>query len=194
MSKKKIQIYWPGITLMLSLAILAVPATIMYNIAMETQEIAGTPVFGERFNNDLNPKISRGQVSELNTSIKALEGVVEAEVNLLSATLRVNLLTSLDISDAEINSLIAKVKDTVLGKLPESEYFTANLERKQYDFEIHLRNTKDRLDEEYRYIIVSKTSLMTTFIIQEVSTPKNPEFVAELNAALNPLPNEGDND
>lgn len=34
MTKKKIQIYWPGITLMLSLAILAVPATIMYNIAI----------------------------------------------------------------------------------------------------------------------------------------------------------------
>jgi hypothetical protein len=193
MTKKKIQIYWPGITLMLSLAILAVPASIMYNIAIETQEIAGTPVFGERFNNDLNPKISKGQVNELESKINDIEGIVELEVNLRSATLRINVLTSLDISDDQINALITKVKDAVFGKLPESEYFTASLERKQYDFEIHLRNTKDRLDENYRYIIVSKTSLMTTFIIQEVSTPKNPEFVAELNAALNP-PTEGDND
>jgi hypothetical protein len=194
MTKKKIQIYWPGITLMLSLAILAIPATIFYNIAMETQEIAGTPVFGERFNNDLNPKISKGQVSELASSMKTLEGVVESEVNLRSATLRVNILTSLEITDDQINALITKVKDTVFGKLPVSEYFTASLERKQYDFEIHLRNTKDRLDEEYRYIIVSKTSLMTTFIIQEVSTPKNPEFVAQLNAELNPPPTEGDDE
>ncbi|MBS3973131.1 MAG: hypothetical protein KGZ84_09025 [Erysipelotrichia bacterium] len=193
MTKKKIQIYWPGITLMLSLAILAVPATIMYNIAIETQGIAGTPVFGDRFNNDLNPKISKGQVNELDDTIRDIEGIVELEVNLRSATLRINVLTSLEISDDQINALITKVKDAVFGKLPESEYFTASLERKQYDFEIHLRNTKDRLDENYRYIIVSKTSLMTTFIIQEVSTPKNPEFVAELNAALNP-PTEGDND
>jgi hypothetical protein len=193
MTKKKIQIYWPGITLMLSLAILAIPATIFYNIAMETQEIAGTPVFGERFNNDLSPKISKGQVSELATTIAEIDGVVESEVNLRSATLRVNILTTLEISDAQINSLITKVKDTVFGKLPESEYFTASLEFKQYDFEIHLRNTEDRLDEGYRYIIVSKTSLMSTFIIQEVSTPKNPEFVAQLNAELNP-PTEGDDE
>jgi hypothetical protein len=193
MTKKKIKIYWPGITLMLSLAILAVPTTIMYNIAIETQGIAGTPVFGDRFNNDLNPKISKGQVNELDDTIRDIEGIVELEVNLRSATLRINVLTSLEISDDQINALITNVKDAVFGKLPQSEYFTASLERKQYDFEIHLRNTKDRLDENYRYIIVSKTSLMTTFIIQEVSTPKNPEFVAELNAALNP-PTEGDND
>lgn len=132
-------------------------------------------------------------MNELDDTIRDIEGIVELEVNLRSATLRINVLTSLEISDDQINALITKVKDAVFGKLPESEYFTASLERKQYDFEIHLRNTKDRLDENYRYIIVSKTSLMTTFIIQEVSTPKNPEFVAELNAALNP-PTEGDND
>lgn len=190
---KKIKIFWPGITLMLSLAILAVPATIFYNIAIETQEIAGNPVFGERFNNDLNPKIQRNQVNELETTIAGLEGVVESEVNLRSATLRINILTDITLTEVQLNALITNVKEAVFAKLPQSDYFTATLTTKQYDLEIHVRNTKDRLDENYRYIIASKTSLMSSFNVQEVSKPKNPEYVAGINEPVT-IPEEGDDE
>lgn len=190
---KKIKIFWPGITLMLSLAILAVPATIFYNIAIETQEIAGNPVFGERFNNDLNPRIQRNQVNELETTIAGLEGVVESEVNLRSATLRINILTDISLTEVQLNALITNVKEAVFAKLPQSDYFTATLTTKQYDFEIHVRNTTDRLDENYRYIIASKTSLMSSFNVQEVSTPKNPEYVAGINEPVT-IPEEGDDE
>jgi len=190
---KKIKIFWPGITLMLSLATLAVPATIFYNIAIETQEIAGNPVFGERFNNDLNPKIQRNQVNELETTIAGLEGVVESEVNLRSATLRINILTDITLTEVQLNALITNVKEAVFAKLPQSDYFTATLTTKQYDLEIHVRNTKDRLDENYRYIIASKTSLMSSFNVQEVSKPKNPEYVAGINEPVT-IPEEGDDE
>lgn len=190
---KKIKIFWPGITLMLSLAILAVPATIFYNIAIETQEIAGNPVFGERFNNDLNPKIQRNQVNELETTIAGLESVVESEVNLRSATLRINILTDITLTEVQLNALITNVKEAVFAKLPQSDYFTATLTTKQYDLEIHVRNTKDRLDENYRYIIASKTSLMSSFNVQEVSKPKNPEYVAGINEPVT-IPEEGDDE
>ncbi|MCD8575054.1 MAG: hypothetical protein LRY28_06180 [Erysipelotrichaceae bacterium] len=190
---KKIKIFWPGITLMLSLAILAVPATIFYNIAIETQEIAGNPVFGERFNNDLNPKIQRNQVNELETTIAGLESVVESEVNLRSATLRINILTDKSLTELQLNALITNVKEAIFAKLPQSDYFTATLTTKQYDLEIHVRNTKDRLDENYRYIIASKTSLMSSFNVQEVSKPKNPEYVAGINEPVT-IPEEGDDE
>ena len=190
---KKIKIFWPGITLMLSLAILAVPATIFYNIAIETQEIAGNPVFGERFNNDLNPKIQRNQINELQTTISGLESVVDSEVNLRSATLRVNILTDISLTELQLNALITNVKEAIFAKLPQSDYFTATLTTKQYDLEIHVRNTTDRLDENYRYIIASKTSLMSSFNVQEVSKPKNPEYVAGINEPVTP-PEEGDDE
>lgn len=190
---KKIKIFWPGITLMLSLAILAVPATIFYNIAIETQEIAGNPVFGERFNNDLNPKIQRNQINELQTTIAGLESVVDSEVNLRAATLRVNILTDISLTELQLNALITNVKEAIFAKLPQSDYFTATLTTKQYDLEIHVRNTKDRLDENYRYIIASKTSLMSSFNVQEVSKPKNPEYVAGINEPVT-IPEENDDE
>lgn len=179
---------------MLSLAILAVPATVFYNIAMETRELAGNPVTGDRFNNDLNPQISRSQLNELTTTLRDLDNVNELEVNLRSATLRVNILTPLDITDSQLSSLIDQVKNSIFSKLPQETYFTATPTTKQYDIEIHIRNTKDVVDENYRYVIVSKTSLVTAFRVDEVSVPRNPEFVAQLNAVLNPLPPEESDD
>ncbi|MBS3990658.1 MAG: hypothetical protein KGZ51_01170 [Erysipelothrix sp.] len=187
MTKKKFQIYWPGITLMLSLAILAVPATIFYNIAMEAQEIAGNPVVGDRFALDLKPKITKNQVTELATAIENVSPqIIESVVNLRAATLRVNVLTEITITDEELSELLVSIKDTIFSKLPQSEYFTASLENKQYDIEIHVKTSEDRIDEAYRYIIAAKSAQVTAFVVQEVSTPKNPEYVASLNAALNP--------
>lgn len=200
MTKKKFQIYWPGIMLMLSLAFLAVPATIFYNIAMEAREIAGNPVVGDRFALDLQPKITNDQVNELKTLINDIDPViVETVVNLRAATLRVNILTQITITEEELTALIVSIKDTIFEQLPQSEYFTASIERKQYDIELHIKTTEDRLDEAYRYIIASKSAQVSAFVVQEVSTPKNPEYVASLNDALNPGTedepgDEGDNE
>lgn len=185
-SKRKLQVYWPGITLMLALAILAVPATVFFNIMVEMQVLAGNPVTGERFMNDLNPKISDNQLEEVTDALKQLPNVVDLEVNLRSATLRVNVMTPLTISEAEVSTLIEAIKATLFEPLPVASYFTATTTTKQYDIEIHIRNTTDVIDSAYFYVIVSKTSLMDEFILDDVSVANNPEFVAQLNAALNP--------
>lgn len=186
MTKKKIQIYWPGITLMLSLAFLAVPATIFYNIAMETKEIAGNPVIGDRFVSDLQPRITNAQVNELTSLIQGVDPLItETIVNLRAATLRVHVLTEITITQEQLTTLIVSIKDTIFAKLPQNEYFTASIDRMQYDIEIHIKTTEDRLHEAYRYIIASKSAQVSSFIVQEVSTPKNPEFVASIGGTLN---------
>lgn len=186
MTKKKIQIYWPGIMLMLSLAFLSVPATIFYNIAMETKEIAGNPVIGDRFLSDLQPKITNAQVSELTSLIQGIDPlIIETVVNLRAATLRVNVLTQISVTEEQLTALIVSIKDTIFAKLPQNEYFTASVDRMQYDIEIHIKTTEDRLHESYRYIIASKSAQVSSFTIQEVSIPKNPEFVASMGDALN---------
>lgn len=184
--KRKLQVYWPGITLMLALAFLAVPATVMFNIMVEMQALAGNPVAGDRFANDLNPKISRNQLESLTDALDQLPNVESLEVNLRSATLRINVMTPLTISDNEVSALIEAIKTTVFEPLPKATYFTATTTTKQYDIEIHIRNTTDVIDSAYFYVIVSKTSLMDAFLLDVVSVPRNPEFVAQLQAALNP--------
>ena len=54
------------------------------------------PILGNRFENDLNPSITSDQISTLKTNLSKVNDIEKVEINLISATLRINL----DVTDS----------------------------------------------------------------------------------------------
>lgn len=193
--KRKIsKIHWPTVVLILSLVLIAIPTVAIGKVLYDAFAATGTPLFGNRYDLDLNPKITSEQLSELESKISDEVLVDDVNITLISASLRVNVDVSDEITLEELTTLATALYSHVAAILPVETYFKLNETSKMYDLELHIFNNLELKDDEsYKYLIFLLNSVMEEPLIQLVSDPKNPEFVEELYDRLYEEPEEETN-
>lgn len=106
-----------NIFLMIGGATIIIPLLIFGWILLDAANTNG-PIFGERFENDLEPAITTDNITNLETELSSISDVENVEINLISATLRVNL----DVKDTIQGVYIDRVEnDKILDKLENQE-------------------------------------------------------------------------
>jgi hypothetical protein len=193
--KRKIsKIHWPTVVLILSLVLIAIPTVAIGKVLYDAFAATGTPLFGNRYDLDLNPKITSEQLSELESKISDEVLVDDVKITLISASLRVNVDVNDEITLEELTTLATALYSHVAAVLPVDTYFKMNETSKMYDLELHIFNNLELKDDEsYKYLLFLLNSVMEEPLIQLVSDPKNPEFVEELYNRLNDDTDEEDN-
>lgn len=180
------KIHWPAVILILSLILIAIPTVAIGKVLYDAFAATGTPAFGNRFEMDLDPAITKDQIDDLEEQLSSESMVEGVSVTLISASLRVNIDVTDDITLEQLNALAANVYTKVITKFPRETYFMMKENSKMYDLELHILNNIELKDEEsYKYLIFVLNSMMEEPIIQLVSDPKNPEFVEALYERLN---------
>jgi hypothetical protein len=185
--KRKIsKIHWPTVILILSLVLIAIPTVAIGKVLYDAFAATGTPLFGKRFETDLNPAITQQQLVELENKVSAEALVDDVKITLISATLRVNVDVSDEITHDQLKALATSLYSHVVTVFPPQTYFKMNENSKMYDLELHIYNNLELKDEDsYKYLIFLLNSVMEEPLIQLVSDPKNPEYVKELYDRLN---------
>ncbi len=174
-SKNKI-LYWiAGIVVL-------VPLLLLGWIFLSTKENSGQPTVGSRFDHSLDPAITEKQVNEVKDAM-AFDNTDKVEVNLISATLRINIDTKDDVSSESVKNIMNEAYDKVNDILPIKTYFTNNDSVKMYDLEVHVYNfipdEKHSADDQI-YMVKTKTAAAAKPNVSTPSSPKNKEVSNEL--------------
>ena len=90
--------------------VILIPVLLLGWIYLSAKESSGSPTVGSRFDNSLNPAITEEQLDKVKSAMK-LDGVESVEVNLISATLRINIDTKDDASSAKVKSIMNEAYD-----------------------------------------------------------------------------------
>lgn len=180
------KIHWPTVILILSLVLLAIPTVVIGKVLYDAFAATGTPLFGNRFEMDLDPEITQEQLTELEIKISSEALVEKVSVTLISASLRISVDVIDDITLEQLTPLATTLYSHVVTVLPVETYFKMNEKSKMYDLELHVYNSLElKNDDSYKYLIFLLNSIMEEPLIQLVSDPKNPEYVQELYDRLN---------
>lgn len=163
--------------------VILIPLILLIYIYFGAKENSGKPTVGERFENSLNPAITTKQVDEVKAALKQ-EGVEGLEVNLISATLRINIDVTDDATADTITAIMNAAYDSVNAILPIDTYFT-NHEKvdKMYDIEVHVYNyipNDQKPADGQIYMIKTKTSAAKEPNVSTPSSPKNQEVADKL--------------
>lgn len=188
--KKKRKLSKPAIFLIVGIIIIVVPCLIFGGILLSSAMNTGTPIFGDRYEGDLDPAITSEDMSKIKGEIEALEGVESVDVVLPSGQLRININTDDSLSKDEIKELINSAYEIVKTDLPLETYFTSSDTKKMYDLAINAYNFINAEDDGMIYYELTKNAMSENEIIQLVSEPLNPELVEEIEAAQNPETSE----
>lgn len=187
-TKLKRKISLGGYVLLLSVGVSLVAAAYFGWTLFEVWNRTGTITVGNRFLLQLDPPITTEQLTTIRTQLAETTNVEESSVNLNSATLRITVLINKDLTLEELQTTIVALKDLVNTTLPISTYFTDTDSNKMYDLEIHVYNDKDHTSTEtfvYRYFVLVKNGTMDAWLVQELSSPVNPELAQQLRDSLN---------
>jgi len=182
-----------GWILILSITVVLVFGAVFAWFIFDASRSTGTIITGNRYKFELDPEIEKTKVDELRTALDNADYSVESSVSLKSGTLRIIVLVQQDMTDAELQTSILAIKDLINTALPIDTYFTSTPDVKMYDLEIHVYNSKEPVSTEtfkYHYFVLVKNAVMSTWAIQELSVPVNPELAALLRAQLNPTDEE----
>lgn len=174
--KDKLGINW---VFWICITIILIPCLLFGWILLSAMQDTGTPIVGNRFQGDLNPAIEEAQITTLHDKISALDGVEDCSVNLIVATMRVTVNAVDTLDQKEISALSEQVYQTVAEVLPIEKYFTLIDTQKQYDLEVNVYNDLTLEDDFIMYNLL-KNSAMEKYILQDVSTPLNPELAQDL--------------
>lgn len=180
--KKKIKLSRPAIVLIVGLAIILIPIIIFLSILITAFFQTGKPINGHRFDGDLDPAITKAQISEVQKNVSEISGVQSAEVILKTATLRVYVDVEDNFDQAKTNEVLKQAEQKVNQTIPEDTYFKATDTKKMYDLEIHVYNKEKREDDSFVYYILNRNSRMDKPKIQLVSKPLNEDLAKELRA------------
>jgi len=184
MKKEKKKLSISAIVLIVGLIIIAVPCLVFGYILISSALQTSKPVIGSRFDNDLEPSITKSQISEVETQIKALSNVDDCEVVLTTAQFRVNVDASDAITTEEAAALSEKVYQIIDGILPIDTYFTLTDQKKMYDLAINVYNYINKDDDLMIYYLVTKNSNMEEKTIQLVSEPLDDALAKELRGEV----------
>lgn len=144
-----------------------------------------SPVLGNRYENDLNPAITKDQLKQVDEAVGKLDGVTGHSVHLATGTLRVYVDVAEESTAEVVQDVSGRAYEAVVAILDPNVYFSQGNDMKMYDLEIHTSNMKDGRDKDnFIYGIFTKTSAMSAPQYQLVSSPKNPEIAQALRDAV----------
>lgn len=181
----------PNTVLWIGLAVILIPCLILLYIVLGTKENAGEPVVGDRFSNQLDPSITDEQLNNIKSAL-TYENAEKVEVNLISATLRITINATDDITYDDAEALVNDAYDKVVEILPVETYFTNvkdgddKVKTKMYDVEIQVYNVlkQDNPSElDLIYLVKAKSAGSSDAHLNVYSSAKNEEVADEL---LNP--------
>lgn len=182
-----------SIILIFGSLLIITPFIVLGWILLSASLDTGTPILGDRYVGDLDPAISKSDISNVKKSVDGISGVEASSVELATATLRVYVDVEDSYTDTQASDVAKSAYDSVLGVLDVNKYFTQTDSKKMYDLEIHVYNLKKNRDQDnFSYVILTKTSSMSDSKIQVVSTPIDAELAQQLRddveARNNPTP------
>lgn len=179
----KFKFTFSNIVFALGIGFVLIPSLIIGGILLQSSLQTGSVIAGNRFNNDLEPEITKDLVGLTEEAIIALPNVTVNEINLKAATLRITVTIPSGLDEESKLELVQDIMDKINGVVPFSEYFTATDTKKMYDLEV---NIIDKVgDTHTTYIQVVKNANMETFSVQDLLTPVNPELAQQLLDKLN---------
>ena len=185
--KKKNKTHRTGILFTICLILVLAPFVVLGWILFSSSMDTGTPVLGNRFEGDLDPAITKNQMNDVESAVKALGGQDNAFVTMTTATLRVYVDVADDANEETVNAKADEVYNTVASILDPAVYFTKTDSKKQYDLEIHVYTLPERTDaegENFIYVIDTKTSNMAEPQKQTVSVAKDQAVADKLRQAV----------
>lgn len=185
MAKKKRTISVSNLILLFGGIVIVLPIVIWLWILISASLKVGTPILGDRYKNDLNPAITKQEMSTIKKDVTAIEGVKQVEVDLVTATLRVYADVEDVFKDDKVTEIAKSIYQKVLSVLDVNTYFSQHDNMKMYDLEIHVYNLeKNRDSEDFAYVILTKTSSMESEMIQLVSQPIDAQLAQQLRDAV----------
>ncbi len=178
---KKRNLHTTGFIFWICLILIAAPIGVLGWILLSSMMDTGSPVLGNRYEGDLDPAITKEQMTQIESAVGALEGVEKSSVQMVTATMRVYIDVPDDWGIDAVKGKADEVYNTVAGILDPAVYFTQADGRKMYDIEIHAYNlAENREDESFVYVIENKTSSMSAPISSVVSEPLDAELAQRL--------------
>ncbi len=171
-----------------AVGVIVIPLVLLGYIYSSTKEAAGSPTFGDRYDNSLTTKIEQEHLDKIKSVIDYKE-VENVEVNLTSATLRITIDVADDTKNKRINTILNGTYDKVAEILPIETYFTNDGDTKMYDLDIHIYNFIPEGDETKGWIYkeLTKNAASEKSKIDTLSKAKDKELANEL---LNPVKEE----
>ena len=173
--KKHSSLLWIG------LIVAAIPCILVVYILFSALVDTGKPIFGDRYENDLNPAITEEQTNSIEYNVKLIENVENVSLSLISSTLRItiDMNDSLTVEDAKAIGL--KAADVIKQVLPYETYFTQYGTKKMYDFEIYVLDQRpsDTVTPAIN-VLVHKTGGIPEPETQVLTESLNPEYVQQL--------------
>ena len=167
------------------LILILAPAIYVGRMLASTYMDSHSPVLGNRYENDLNPAITKDQLKQVDEAVGKLDGVTGHSVHLATGTLRVYVDVAEDSTAEVVQDVTGRAYEAVVAILDPNVYFSQGNDMKMYDLEIHTSNMKDGRDKDnFIYGIFTKTSAMSAPQYQLVSSPKNAEVAQSLRDAV----------
>ncbi|MGI6509850.1 MAG: hypothetical protein ACOX1L_04630 [Erysipelotrichaceae bacterium] len=168
----------------ISLIVISIPVVYFISLLVEASKVSHLPILGDRIKNTVVYTINESDINYISTTVKQLEGVEDAEVNLIVETLRITVDVNNDYTEEQIQELILSIYTIVDEKIPIATYFTRDGDYKQYDLDIMAFT--DINSEEIIIINLIKNGSMEEYSVQVLSRPINPELVDRLKEEQNP--------
>lgn len=174
-------------------AVILIPTILVGVVVMTSTENSGTPVVGSRFSEtDLNPAITDDQITQIEAAMKELDYAESVEVNLKSATLRINIdLDDIvdEVDEELVKKLASQAYDKVDAILPVETYFTQQSDAKMYDLSINVYNyssfDEEHTEDHWIYVCLTKTSASEKSVVDVLSVPRDEETAeAVINGEL----------
>ena len=167
----------------LTAIIILIPCVIVGFVLLTSMGNQNQPVEGNRFSKtDLQPEISKSQLSQLEQDLTAVSGIEEVTVNLKSATLRIQLNLVDSATEQDAQAAVEQGFKIVTQLLPVDEYFTNTDDAKMYDLEIDGFNfivEEGQSHSGFAYVKLTKTGAGSK-VIDVMSSPKNPELADQV--------------
>lgn len=179
-NKKSHKRDWSFYAIIISLIVIAIPVSVLGYLSISAAMGKGAPIFGNRFTNDHDPQITEEHVTTIHENVSKLEGVLEAKVELKSATMRVYLLVDESSKEETITKLLTVAYEAVIDVLDVDTYFSTLGIQKQYDLEIHgfnMATVNEETQSAYVYGLLNKNANMLEPKTQMLTTPQSQEIV-----------------
>lgn len=172
---KKRKINWLVVATIL---VFLIPGAILGYVLVDSMENAHEPVVESRFKNELDPKITNEQLEQVKAAMNFPE-VEHVSVDLISATLRVNLDFNNNLYPEQVAMIVNEAYERINQILPIKTYFTNHNGIKMYDLEINgydiIPNDPQDLQGNPIYIVKTKTGAAKEPTMENVRLPKNQE-------------------
>lgn len=185
MAKKTRTISVSNLILLFGGIVIVLPIVIWLWILISAYLEVGKPILGDRYKNDLNPAITKQEISTIQKDVSTIDGVKKVEVDLVTATLRVYADVEDTFTDDKVTEIAKNIYQKVTSVLNVNTYFSQHDDMKMYDLEIHVYNLeKDRDNANFSYVILTKTSSMESELVQLVSKPIDAQLAQQLRDAV----------